>query len=293
MEKIISLEKLNGLTLEHVIRDDFFTMSSTHFHPEFEIYYLYKGSRSYFIEDHVYPVKAGTLIFIAADKIHKTTDLYPSTDKNPSHERLLLLLDEKFYCSFFDMANALNLQCFFKEYSGVLTLTCQEKSEIEKILFIISNEMIQKQEGNSFLIHSKITELLLFIMRKYKLLHTDKMIISNNTTSSSAETVSNIASYISENLTADCSLEKIAAHFFISKYYLCRLFKSSTGLTINEYLNMKRVKKAKYYLETTTFPITKISELSGYDTLTHFERIFRKYTNQSPLQYRKNYKTDI
>lgn len=305
MEQTMISEQLKGLVVERVKRDSSFTMTTVHLHNEFELYYLYKGYRSYFIEDQVYPIKSGTLVFIAANKIHKTTELMSASDNafmqsksidksnsNSSHDRILLSLDEKLYQTFQTMANSMNLNHFFLEASGVLALTYQEQNEIEKLLYTISYEITHRQNGCFFLIQSKLTELLLFIMRKYSDLPAKKNIVSNNSTSSSyAEIVSRIASYISENITGDCSLKKISEQFFLSKYYICRIFKASTGLTINEYLNMKKVQKAKFFLETTTYSITKVSELSGYETLTHFERNFMKFIKQSPQQYRKSYKT--
>lgn len=60
-----------------------------------------------------------------------------------------------------------------------------------------------------------------------------------------------------------------------------------TGLTFTEYLNYIRVKEAKELLCKSAESITQISEKVGYESITHFGRVFKKLTGVSPLKYRK------
>ena len=62
----------------------------------------------------------------------------------------------------------------------------------------------------------------------------------------SYRTISPIIEYIDENLSSDLSLDSIADRFFISKYYLARIFKEKMSITLHSYITQKRLTMAKY-----------------------------------------------
>ena len=97
-----------------------------------------------------------------------------------------------------------------------------------------------------------------------------------------------IADYLSQNCEQNLSLDEIAEQFYLSKYYMCRLFKEVTGYSISEYINIHRIQKARHYLENTDLSISEITGLIGYGSMTHFEKNFKTYMNVSPLKYRKS-----
>jgi YesN/AraC family two-component response regulator len=99
--------------------------------------------------------------------------------------------------------------------------------------------------------------------------------------------INEIAEYITHNYQHNISLADIAQKFYISKSYLSRIYKEVTGFTVNEYINVIRTKKAQQMLESTEYSITQIAELIGYDSITYFEKVFKKYIELSPLKYRK------
>lgn len=57
--------------------------------------------------------------------------------------------------------------------------------------------------------------------------------------------IANVIKYINENITDDLTLEKISDALFISKYYLCRNFKKTTGMTVLDYVKERRISMAK------------------------------------------------
>ena len=100
-----------------------------------------------------------------------------------------------------------------------------------------------------------------------------------------------IADYLSEHCERTISLEELSKQFYLSKSYLCRIFKEVTGYTINEYTNIHRIRKAKRYLEETDMSISEIAHTLGFESLTYFERMFKHYMTLSPLKYRKTLNT--
>ena len=100
-----------------------------------------------------------------------------------------------------------------------------------------------------------------------------------------------IADYLTENCERPISLDELSEQFYLSKSYICRIFKEVTGYTISEYTNIHRIRKAKRYLEETDLSISEISHRLGYESLTYFEKMFKHYMTLSPLKYRKTLNT--
>lgn len=97
-----------------------------------------------------------------------------------------------------------------------------------------------------------------------------------------------IKSYLQEMLLCDFSMADIAAIFNYNEKYLGRLFKNKTGYTVKEYCNMLRVRKAKDLLINGKMSIADVAGRSGFNNLTHFNRVFKKITGESPREYKKN-----
>ena len=101
------------------------------------------------------------------------------------------------------------------------------------------------------------------------------------------ETVEQICAYLAANYQQKFSLSEVAAKFYISPYYLSRLFRRVTGQSIVDYLNNRRIEAAQKLLETTELSISAIAEQTGFASAAHFRRVFREVMDISPLQYRK------
>lgn len=98
-----------------------------------------------------------------------------------------------------------------------------------------------------------------------------------------------IVEYIQDNY-ADKSLAliRIADEFNISVPYLSKFFKEQTGTNLNEYLNRIRVDEGKRLLETTDMTVQSIALRVGYNSANTFIRVFKKYENITPGQYRES-----
>jgi AraC-like DNA-binding protein len=72
----------------------------------------------------------------------------------------------------------------------------------------------------------------------------------------------------------------------VSTFYFCKLFKKATGLTFTEYLGRVRIEKAKALLLNPHLRISEIAYDVGFQSLTHFNRVFRQVTGRSPTAFR-------
>jgi two-component system response regulator YesN len=94
--------------------------------------------------------------------------------------------------------------------------------------------------------------------------------------------------YIHDHYTEFISLQDVAQYVSISKNYLSELFKKVTGQNFIEYLIELRINKAKELLSTTTLKVYEVAEQSGFKDVKYFSKLFKKYTDMSPYEYRSS-----
>ena len=97
--------------------------------------------------------------------------------------------------------------------------------------------------------------------------------------------------YIEANYTMSITLNELAEHTYVSTYYLSRMFKKELGKNFVEYLNEVRIEKAKLLLKDNKYKTYEVAELVGIQDPHYFSKIFKKYVNMTPTEY-KDYKTD-
>ncbi|MFY9987061.1 MAG: helix-turn-helix domain-containing protein [Chthoniobacterales bacterium] len=92
--------------------------------------------------------------------------------------------------------------------------------------------------------------------------------------------------YIHANQADPIDLDQVAKAMHVSTFYFCKMFKKATGLTFTDYLSRVRVEKAKTLLLNPHLRISEIAYDIGFQSLTHFNRMFRKIVGESPTHYR-------
>lgn len=105
-----------------------------------------------------------------------------------------------------------------------------------------------------------------------------------------SKTVSACIQLIEKRYNENISLEDICQEVSVSKNYFCYLFKRETGISIWNYLTGIRLQHAKKLLEETDLKSYEIAFRVGYDNPSYFSKIFKKYENVSPNEYREGRK---
>ncbi len=93
--------------------------------------------------------------------------------------------------------------------------------------------------------------------------------------------------YIHQHYSEDLSLRQIAESFYVNAAYLGRLFTRETDMSFAEYLASYRIRRAMKLLEISDKPIIQIANTVGYSSPNHFYKLFRKYADTTPHQYRR------
>jgi AraC-like DNA-binding protein len=211
--------------------------------------------------------------------LHKT--LGP---KDKTYERYMIYLKPEY--AYMPSTRTDLLECFLNRPINFNHFIQLNEKQTKKLRALF-NRMLRYNETTDYGadIYKKTTlvEILVLVNSYYR---TSSMVDPENQ-DDSYNKIKPIIQHIQENFSKDLSLNQIADKFFISKFYLCRLFKKSTGSTISEYIITCRIMKARELLKSGK-PVKTVSKMVGFKSISHFIRTFKSSTGFSPGQYLKN-----
>ena len=111
-------------------------------------------------------------------------------------------------------------------------------------------------------------------------------------TSDYSPTAKKVIDYLEANYSRNLTLDDVSAGVGISKNYLCNAFKSNTGITILDCLNMIRVRKAAELIVYSDLSLTQVAKMCGYVSTSHFNRVFSRVAGIPPGQCRRAFSFD-
>ncbi|MNZ85768.1 HTH-type transcriptional activator Btr [compost metagenome] len=94
--------------------------------------------------------------------------------------------------------------------------------------------------------------------------------------------------YIDEHPDKPLGLSELARLASLTPAHFSRVFKKLTGLNVTDYVNAKRIMRAKELLLESDDNIAEIAERCGFESLPHFHRMFKKLTGMTPAHYKRN-----
>src|SRR5690606_17218195 len=256
------------------------TMPDRHYHDGYEILYLVSGNVYYSIEDKTYQVSNGTLLIINKNDIHKLVN-----SSGSQSERVTLLFTNDFIESILNAGWSYDVFSIFSSGRNILRLEVNEQNIIESLFDKMVFEFKTQPPGSEDSLKVLLLEVLIFIKRLMDTKHSDKDAEATFTHKKVFEIVDFINQHYDEQLT----IKSISMEFFISPSYFCKVFKENTGFTFIEYLNNVRVKESIPLIREKRYKIGEIAEKVGFDSSTHFGRVFKTITGYSPIKYRKTY----
>lgn len=238
-----------------------------HFHEETEIVYVTEGELEFTLGTKSYLIKKGDICIIPSGHIH---NLYTYSHSKSFVMKLYPIID----LSGMQLKNYIISQSFHF-YDQI----------VEYITEIIS-ENDSKTQGFELAVNINAEKLFLFILRKMEYVILDKKIKSKR--SSENDFLSEVNSFIEDNLNSDISLDDIARLFNYTKSYFCRYFKKITGNTFWEYYTMFRLEKSVELIRSNSKEnFTGIAVKSGFKNVRSFNQAFKEYYRCTPSEYRK------
>lgn len=239
--------------------------ADAHYHSYFEIYSLTSGGGDSFIGNKLYNLRPGDVVMIPPGAIHGT---HYSTEKHgrillnftvhyvPESLRELILKDHYFY-------------------------RCDETGEeVSRIFREIEKENNTPDRFSECAISALLSKLIIMIVRYAQ---QEEVAIPAD------GFIESVIDYVQKNYRNPLPLDEIAQECNVSKVHLSRKFKDKTGIGLNRYILICRMKKAKeLLLLRDRMSICEIAYECGFNDSNYFSWLFRKTFGVTPLQYRKN-----
>ena len=152
--------------------------------------------------------------------------------------------------------------------------------------------------GAAQIIRTCLEQFLIGLARRYRkdsvqTVQKDiRSFIPDKTTTENAdeEMFSQIAAYLSDNLSSHITIEKICSDNLIGRSRLQKLFQEKCGLGIIEYFSHMKIDAAKQLIRNEQMNFTQISENLGYSSIHYFSRQFKKLTGMTPSEYASSIK---
>ena len=102
--------------------------------------------------------------------------------------------------------------------------------------------------------------------------------------------VADIMNYINERAPENVSLNEISEVLHKNQYYICRVFKRETGMTVHSYMNSLRISEARTLIRDTGIPVAEIADRTGFNGLSSLTKSFKKAVGMTPTAYRKKFR---
>jgi AraC-like DNA-binding protein len=249
-----------------------------HFHPEFELTFIEGASGRRHVGEHIGKYEGSDLVFIGSNIPHLNFDYGVKT----AYEKTVLHIQPDFLKEAFPKTPELKAiyQFFEKSKYGVAILG-KTKEQAGKML----RELYLLQPFEQFLEVLRIFQLLAH-STEIELLHNEP--VKNQHNKKSQDRLKVLYRFMEENYARKIDVEEAARLCHMTKAAFCRYFKRTTHLTFTDFLNHYRINQAKRLLLLDK-NVSEVCYACGFESLSYFNRIFKKITLVNPLAYKKQY----
>lgn len=254
-----------------------------HFHEEFELTYILHGKGKRYVGSHMEDFTSGDLVLLGSNLPH-CWKLEANNGDKADASAIVIQFNTNFLGGDFfkkDELQSIN-KLFQKSASGIsfnsgtrnsanrsMTHLWEEKSNFKMLIGLL--EILQ----------------LLATSNEYVLLDQQRSVARQ--TRAEQERINPVLAYLVENFTGKVSLDVASGIANMTPNAFCKYFKKITRKTFMETVIDYRLNYATQQLVQTDKPISEISFDSGFGDVSHFYKMFRHKTQQSPLNYRKNF----
>ena len=259
-------------TIAHLYKEE--KAMDMHIHDCYELYYSISGGRQFLIDNRFYSIAPGDLFIINQYESHKLTQI-----DNHIHERIVLSIYPD-YVKRISTADTNLDYCFSNRDTGFQHKVSLDKAGQNRFLYYINKMTSATGFAHDILEQAAFMELLVLIN-----------VLSNANAAQAAPAeykyshqVEDILAYINQNIALGITVEQLAANFFLSESYICRIFKQATGTTINKYITARRISIAKAHLNEGD-SVGEAFEKSGFGDYSSFFKAFTKAVGVSPKKY--------
>jgi AraC-like DNA-binding protein len=230
----------------------------------FEVILFISGDLTYHVEGNLYYPQTYDILIVHPQELHSLV-LNGST----TYERIVLSI----YSDFFVKNNCDDLKGIFRNRTvGSRNLLPSKLNREGGVLDCIKRIEQYLKDGASLIANCALIEFLYLI---------NKNCSNENQPQVIDKHVRDIILYINEHITENLTLNELANMFYINKSHLCRKFKKSTGLTLSQYINYKKILLVQD-LKKQGASLSEASLNVGFSDYSYFYKVYRKTIGKSP-----------
>jgi AraC-like DNA-binding protein len=284
MKELLEQIKLNPDESYYIgIFQDHIDQSKWHYHQEYELSFITEGSGKRIVGDSVEEFHPGDLIFIGPRIPHVWFSGSPILKQHSGRtlESVYLLFNQDI------LPDGLTSLPEFSHVNHALKLSERGIRITGDTLNQVSRLMLQLPYLSGMKRLMFFYEIMDIIGRSTSFQFLASKSYVRSKFESANLRVKGIHEFLMKNYQEEINLEEIAEIVHMAPASTCRFFKSSTGLTIFEYLNKIKIDYACKLLLNTDMNIVDISYDCGFNNLSHFNKQFRKFIGKTPTQFRK------
>ena len=263
--------------------EDNIGLYSEHHHTAFEITMVLSGSGIYATKYNEYSFSEGDIFFFSTDEIHWIKSLSGKADFLNIHFEPRYIWSDNF-----GISNAKLIKIFLgkKDASATRLKNGSEKSMLlRELIFKTEKEYTEKAAEYKTMVKIHLVNILLEMVRLYEGRLENDDIYANSQTLLLVEKAIN---YIDCHLDSDITLDELSDIAHMSKTYFSSQFRKLNGISPWEYITIKRIERAIYYIENTDLTKIEIAVKCGYNNTSNFYHAFRKVTGKTPGDYVKS-----
>ena len=276
------LEHINpeqGSSLSLMINPDLSDFFFWHFHPEFELVFIEGADGNRHVGSHNSRFKGSDLVLIGSYIPHLNFDYGIKT----TYEKIVVHMPPDFLKTDFATTPELaSIHQLMEDSKKGVAFGNDTKSQI--------GVRLKNLDGlNSFEQFLEMIGILnvLAHARDKELLHTTP--VKNQFNTKDTDRLDRIHDFIDEHYQRRIDIQEVADLSHLSKPAFCRYFKKMTRLTFTQFVNHYRIDKAKKLLLSGK-NVTETCFASGFESLSYFNRTFKKITGTNPISFRSRYK---
>ncbi len=253
---------------------------SMHGHPCHELFFSVSGGCTFLIDDKSYRMEPGTMFAINQYEKHQILQ----NELSIPHEKFVIYIDPSYLESISTPQTDLTY-CFThrpRNFSHCISLNQGQQRSFK---YYFNKLAVEGGFGQDVAERSAFAEFMVFITK----LATEAFLGAESEHHKQYFTskVTDIITYIHHNIDSQLTVGEIAAHFYLSTSYLCRLFKKSTGTTINSYIISRRIELAQRLL-SGGYSVNEVYSMCGFNDYSNFFKAFTKKVGISPKKYAQN-----
>lgn len=250
----------------------------THWHEFFEIAFVLSGTGVHTLNGVSTRMERGMLFLLTPADFHEIV---------PDPGETIILYDLIFLESY--MNNEILEMIFASDTAYIHTFAAKEADQLEEVCKRIWDESLHADIGYPIIIQGMLERLLIDLARACRRSADSVLSAAANHPDSSVlhPSVRRTLVYLHHHFREALTLSKVADYAGLSATYFSECFHKQVGVPYQIYLQQLRLKFAKSLLASTQLTITEVCFAAGFNTVPHFEKIFKKNFRMTPSQYRR------